>query len=144
MQTLCQTDCCTQCVKQAECGGCIKTNGHPLGGSCTAAELILRGGFQEFFHIKQTLIDEVNALRLPNLHVDTLHLLNGFNVNLTYPLPNGTAVPFLAENRVYFGNQIERPDNERCYGVICDEAFLLVSEYGCDGADPQLLLYKKR
>ena len=44
MQTICGTDCCTQCVKQAECGGCIKTNGHPFGGTCVAAESVERGG----------------------------------------------------------------------------------------------------
>lgn len=144
MQTLCQTDCCTQCVKQAECGGCIKTNGHPFDGTCIAAECVARGGMAELSCLKQQLIDEINALGLPYLHVDTLYLLSGGYVNLSYPLPNQTAVPFLTKNRVYFGNQIERPDSERCYGVVCDETFLLVSEYGCGGADPQLLLYKKR
>lgn len=144
MQSICGTDCCTQCTKLAECGGCIKTNGHPFGGTCVAAECVERGEIADLSRLKQQLIDEINALRLPHLHVDTLYLLNGGYVNLSYPLPNKTAVPFLTQNRVYFGNQIERPDSERCYGVVCDETFLLVSEYGCNGADPQLLLYKKR
>ncbi len=144
MQSICGTDCCMQCTKRAECGGCIKTNGHPFGGTCVAAECVERGGMADLSRLKQQLIDEINALGLPHLHVDTLYLLNGGYVNLSYPLPNKTAVSFLTENRVYFGNQIERPDSERCYGVVCDETFLLVSEYGCNGADPQLLLYKKR
>ncbi len=144
MESICGTDCCTQCTKLAECGGCIKTNGHPFGETCVAAECVERGGMAELSRLKQQLIDEINALRLPHLHVDTLYLLNGGYVNLSYPLPNKTAVPFLTQNRVYFGNQIERPDSERCYGVVCDETFLLVSEYGCNGTDPQLLLYKKR
>ena len=144
MQSICGTDCCTQCTKLAECGGCIKTNGHPFGETCIAAECVERGGMAELSRLKQQLIDEINALGLPHLHVDTLYLLNGGYVNLSYPLPNKTAVPFLTQNRVYFGNQIERPDSEQCYGVVCDETFLLVSEYGCNGADPQLLLYKKR
>lgn len=144
MQSICGTDCCTQCTKLAECGGCIKTNGHPFGGTCVAAECVERGEMVDLSRLKQQFIDEINALGLPHLHVDTLYLLNGGYVNLSYPLPNKTAVPFLTENRVYFGNQIERPDSERCYGVVCDETFLLVSEYGCNGADPQLLLYKKR
>ena len=144
MQSICGTDCCMQCTKRAECGGCIKTNGHPFGGTCVAAECVERGGMADLSRLKQQLIDEINALGLPHLHVDTLYLLNGGYVNLSYPLPNKTAVSFLTENRVYFGNQIERPDSERCYGVVCDETFLLVSEYGCNGADPQLLLYIKR
>lgn len=144
MESICGTDCCTQCTKLAECGGCIKTNGHPFGGTCVAAECVERGGMADLSRLKQQLIDEINALRLPHLHVDALYLLNGGYVNLSYPLPNETSIPFLTENRVYFGNQIERPDSERCYGVVCDETFLLVSEYGCNGADPQLLLYKKR
>lgn len=144
MESICGTDCCTQCTKLAECGGCIKTNGHPFGGTCIAAECVEHGGMADLSRLKQQLIDEINALGFPHLHVDTLYLLGGGYVNLSYLLPNKTAVPFLTENRVYFGNQIERPDSERCYGVVCDETFLLVSEYGCNGADPQLLLYKKR
>lgn len=32
----------------------------------------------------------------------------------------------------------------RCFGVIAREGFLLVSEYGAGGSDPELVLYKRR
>lgn len=33
---------------------------------------------------------------------------------------------------------------ERCYGVVADERFILVCEYGCNGADPEIIVYKRR
>lgn len=87
---------------------------------------------------------EINALRFPGLSVDDLNLLNGFYVNLEYPLPNGTSVRLLDDRNIYWGNQIEIPGSERCWGVIADESFLLVCTYGCGGSDPQLVLYRKR
>ena len=63
---------------------------------------------------------------------------------LTYPLPNGKAVKLLADENIYWGNQIERPDSERCYGLAADDRFLLICEYGCAGSNPEILLYKKR
>ena len=101
-------------------------------------------GQTAFEALKKALITEINALGIDGLTVDDLNLLNGAYVNLEYPLANGGTVKFLADNRVYFGNQIERPGNERCYGVVADDTMILVCEYGCMGADPVLLCYKKR
>lgn len=67
-----------------------------------------------------------------------------FFVNLEYTLPNGTAVKLLEDDKVYLGNQIEQADSQRCYGIVGDESHILVCEYGCGGADPEILLYKKR
>ncbi len=77
------------------------------------------------------------------LQVNDLELLNGFFVNLEYTLPNGQLVKFLKDNNVYLGNQIEIPKSDRCYGLVADELYLLVCEYGCEGADPEIVLYKK-
>ena len=41
-------------------------------------------------------------------------------------------------------NQIERTNSERCYGVVANEDFILVCEYGCNGADPEIVMYKHR
>ena len=71
-------------------------------------------------------------------------LLTGAYVNLEYSLTNGTTVKFLNDKDVYLGNQIERTDSERCYGVVADETFILVCEYGRNGADPEIVLYKRR
>lgn len=70
--------------------------------------------------------------------------LNGFYVNLEYPLPNGQSVKLLEDNKVYLGNQIEIQGSGRCYGIVADEKYLLVCEYGCEGADPQIVVYKRR
>ena len=94
--------------------------------------------------LKQQLIEEINALGIDGLIVNDLNLLTGAYVNLAYPLANGTAVRFLNDKDIYLGNQIERQDCERCYGVVADETFILVCEYGCNGADPQIVLYKRR
>ena len=90
------------------------------------------------------MIEEINALGISGLIVDDLNLLTGAYVNLEYPLSNGTTARFLNDKDIYLGNQIERPDSERCYGVVADEMFILVCEYGCNGADPEILLYKRR
>lgn len=34
--------------------------------------------------------------------------------------------------------------SERCYGVAADERFFLACTCGCNGADPGIVLYKRR
>lgn len=99
---------------------------------------------RELSELKQQLTEEINALGIDGLIVDDLNLLPGAYVNLEYPLPNGTTVKFLNDNDVYLGNQIERKDSERCYGVVADGMFILVCEYGCNGANPEIVLYKRK
>ena len=41
-------------------------------------------------------------------------------------------------------NQVEIPGSDRCDGIAADDTYLLVCEYGCEGADPQIVLYKRR
>ena len=144
MLSICGTDCCSQCEKKEACGGCVKNDGHPFGGICIAAECIKKGGTDELTKLKNTLINEFNALKIKNLQVNDLNLINGFYINLEYRLPNGQSVKLLEDNNIYFGNQIELPDSDRCYGLTADTQFLLVCEYGCSGKDPEIILYKKR
>ena len=94
--------------------------------------------------MKQTLVEEFNALGIRGLHVNDFNLLNGFFVNLEYTLANGQSVKLLEDNCVYLGNQIEIPGSDRCYGIVADDKYLLVCEYGCNGADPQIVVYKRR
>lgn len=136
--TYCGSDCCKECSRAAECGGCEKCAGHPFGGSCIAERN------KNFAELKKELINEINALRIDELAIKELFLLNGAYVNLAYPLDNGTTVKFLNDNDVYLGNQVEKATSERCYGIVANEAFILVCEYGCDGADPKIVLYKRR
>ena len=88
--------------------------------------------------------DEINELKIEGLTVNDLYLFNGRYVNLEYPLENGTGVKFLNDEDIYLGNQIEKEHSERCYGVVSNEHFILVAEYGCNGADPDIVLYKRR
>ena len=132
------------CSHLAECGGCQNVNGHPFGGNCIAAECIRQEGFDGFLHFKERLISEINSLGIKGLAVNDLNLLNGFFVNLEYPLANGQTVKLLKDNNVYLGSQIEVSGKERCYGVVSDKNYILVCEYGCNGSDPEIILYKKR
>lgn len=144
MESICGVDCCSECPKLNECGGCTKTQGHPFGGRCVAAECVKQGGFDKFHELKNTLINEINALNIENLKVSDLNLLNGFFVNMEYELPNGQKVKLLEDNNIYWGNQIETPGSDRCLGVSCDDKYILVCEYGCDGSNPQIVEYKRR
>ena len=122
----------------------METNGRPFGGKCIAANCIKSGGLEEFARVKETLIEEINGLGIENLQVEDLNLLNGFYINLEYLLANGQSVKLLEDKNIYWGNQIEIPGSDRCFGVAADENYLLVCEYGCGGSEPKIILYKKR
>ncbi len=99
-----------------------------------------------FEALKNRLVEEVNALAVPGMpRVERLNALVGSYVNLAYPLPSGAAVRFLDERTTYLGTQLEPEDGEgRCFGVLANADFILVSTYGPGGSDPELLHYKKR
>ena len=106
-------------------------------------ELSDDGQFEEF---KEKLIEEINALGIEGMpKVEKLNALVGRFVNLPYRLPSGEEVKFLDDQVTYLGNQLE-PEfgGDRCFGVLASMDFILVSTYGKDGADPELVLYKKR
>ena len=106
-------------------------------------ELSDNGQFEEF---KKSLIDEINALHIEGMpKVEKLNSLVGKFVNLEYRLPNGMNVKFLDDNTTYLGNQLESEfGGERCFGVLANMEFILICTYGEEGADPELVLYKKR
>ncbi len=100
----------------------------------------------EFEVFKKQLIEEINALQIEGMpRVEKLNALVGQYVNLAYRLPNGAQVKFLDDGTTYLGNQLE-PEfgGDRCFGVLANMDFILVCTYGEDGADPELVLYKKR
>ena len=100
----------------------------------------------KFEALKKQLIEEINALEIPGMpRLERLNALVGSYVNLAYPLPNGVPVKFLDDRTTYLGNQLESTlEGKRCFGVLANAEFLLVCSYGAEGADPELLLYKKR
>ena len=101
------------------------------------------GRFESF---KRQLIDEINALGIEGMpKVETLNALVGRFVNLSYRLPSGAAVRFLNDGTTYLGTQLEPLfGGDRCFGVLANMDFILISTYEAGGENPELLLYKKR
>lgn len=101
------------------------------------------GKFEEF---KQVLIDEINGLNIEGMpKLTKLNALVGSYVNLEYRLPSGKMVKFLDDNATYLGNQLEsESDGDRCFGVLANMDFIMVSTYEANGENPELVIYKKR
>jgi transcriptional regulator with XRE-family HTH domain len=106
-------------------------------------ELSDNGQFEAF---KQKLIDEINDLHIEGMpKLEKLNALVGSYVNLEYRLPNGQKAKFLNDNTTYLGNQLECEfGGDRCFGVLANMDFILVCTYAEGGADPELVIYKKR
>ncbi len=101
------------------------------------------GQFESF---KKQLIEEINALGIEGMpKVEALNALVGQYVNLEYRLPNGIKAKFLDDQTTYLGNQLESEIVEDlCFGVLANMDFILICTYEKDGANPELILYKKR
>ncbi len=146
MGSICGIDCCA-CPFKAQCRGCAATGGKPFGGVCAAAEQIKSSGREGFEAFKRQITDELNDLAIEHMpKITQLFPLCGFYVNLNYPLPNGSFCRFLDDKRVYLGAQVEseQPGAHKCFGVVADRDFLLVSRYGENGTEPELICYKQR
>ena len=106
-------------------------------------ELSDNGQFEEF---KQKLIREINDLHIEGMpEVKKLNALVGSYVNLAYRLPSGANVKFLDDHTTYLGNQLESElGGDRCFGILANMDFILVCTYEAEGANPELVLYKKR
>lgn len=104
------------------------------------------GGEEKLNELQKQIIKEFNALHIAGMpKVEKLNVLNGDFVNLEYRLPSGKTTKFLDDGAVYLGNQLECSlGGDRCFGLIAGAEFLLVCTYGENGADPELVLYKKR
>ena len=104
---------------------------------------------KEYENFVRRTADEFNSLGIPGMpEITELFPINGAYVNLEYPLPNGKRTKLLSDSDIYLGNQVEcvfsEGEAKRCYGLVADMSFLLVAEYGENGADPEILVYKKR
>ena len=150
MKAVCGANCLEcELYKNSKCRGCKETNGCPFGKKCWIAKYIEVGGKDSFNEFKKQLIAEFNELNIPGMpKIDELYPLHGEYVNLAYPLPNGKIVNFLNDEEAYLGNQVECEFNdgkiERCYGLVANMDFLMVVEYGENGSDPEIIIYKKR
>lgn len=138
---------CTKCPSKAACPGCAETMGCPFGKQCYVAKYILTGGMENWQAFKNGLIDEINGLNIEGMEkVTELYPLVGSFVNLEYPIPGGT-VKFLKDDEVYLGAQVKNLFDESgksCFGVIARENFILICTYGEDGANPEIVTYKRR
>ncbi|MBO5998541.1 MAG: helix-turn-helix domain-containing protein [Lachnospiraceae bacterium] len=106
-------------------------------------ELSDDGQFEAF---KKQLINEINDLHIEGMpRLEKLNALVGSYVNLEYRLPGGMKARFLDDGTTYLGNQLE-PEfgGDRCFGVLANMDFILICTYKEEGADPELILYKKR
>ncbi|MDI9469079.1 MAG: DUF3795 domain-containing protein [Bacillota bacterium] len=130
----------------------METNGHPFGASCVIAACCGNKSCENhgrFFEVscslQEQLIKEFNALGIADMEeVTGLNALRGAFVNLQYTLPGGQKIKFWDDDRIYLGNQICRKNNNRCYGLTADENYLLVCEYGDNGSDAEIVVYKRR
>ena len=106
------------------------------------------GDRDSFTELKNNIISEFNSLKVEGMpKIEELYPLHGAFVNLEYPLPNGEKVKLLNDNEAYLGNQVECEFNDgkvkRCYGLLANMTFLLVCEYGENGTNPEIIIYKK-
>ena len=150
MESICGAICdgC-EFIKNNKCKGCKNTNGCPFGKKCWIAKYIEIGGKEKYNEIKKELIDEINSLRIDGMpEIDELYSLYGIYVNLEYTLPNGKKVKYLNDYDTYLGTQVEClfNDNEvkKCFGIVANMNFILVSEYEEEGKNPEIIIYKKR
>ena len=138
MKSLCGADC-ANCQWNSTCPGCSDEK-------CFIARYIKKDSKEAYEKFKQTVINEINTLGIPGMpKINELYALVVRYVNLEYPLPGGGTVKFLDDNSMYLGNQVECELHKgRCYGMVTCLEFLLVCEYGENGTDPEIVLYKRR
>lgn len=143
MNTICGIDCANCEELGGACKGCAETGGQPFGAPCIAAAHCKEGA-DAFRAWKQRLIDAFNAQGIEDMEpVTDLHALKGSIVNLAYPLPGGQTVRFWDDNAIIMGNQAHKKGSDRCYGLAANETYLMISEYGCNGANPEVVVFKR-
>ena len=103
-------------------------------------------GAERFDEFKRKLMDEINELHIDGMpKVEKLNALVGGYINLSYRLPNGSEAKFLDDGATYLGTQLESEfGGTRCFGIAANMEFILVCTYEENGADPELVVYKKR
>ena len=140
--SICGADC-TGCAFRTNCAGCAASDGHPFGEKCLVAAYCQKGE-NAYSLLKEGLIAAFNALHIPDMApVTQLHPLPCFFVNLRYPLPGGETVQLWDDRKICLGNQLHKAGSDRCYGLAADEHYLMVSEYGDMGSDPEIVVFKR-
>ena len=149
-KTICGLDC-SQCGWKDSCPGCSATNGRPFGGGqcmvfacCQEKECAGDCFSGKHCALREPLLQEFNSLGIEDMpEVTSLNVLPGSYINLQYTLPGGQTCKLWEDEKLYFANQLEKKNSDRCYGLTADKTYLLVCEYGCEGADPEIVLFKR-
>ena len=145
-KSVCGLDC-DCCELRENCSGCFAAGGKPFGGECIIARCCEQKNCTycedcaERCALKSKLIAEFNALEIPDMEkISDLNSLKGSYVNLSYPLPSGDNVSFW-DDTIYSEISVEKKERQ-IYGCT-DGNYLMVSEYGADGEDAEIVIYKK-
>lgn len=138
MDAICGANCEECELYNNKCKGCKITNGCPFGKKCWIAKYIEVGGKDSLTKLKKELINELNSLKIDGMP----------KIEELYPLHSGNNTKFLNDNEAYLGNQVEcifnDDDNKKFFGILANMSFLLVCEYGENGSNPEIVVYKKR
>ncbi len=93
---------------------------------------------------KDEMIQTFNSLKIPGMGVLTeLYELKGDFINLVYTLPSGQQVRLWEDEKTYLGAELCKEGRERCYGLVADERYLLVCEYGAGGRDAEIVYFSR-
>lgn len=88
---------------------------------------------------EEKILARLHTLGIPELlEIKTLNKLNGDYINLLCELPNGEFGKILNDAYTYYAAQIDKKQDDRCYGIASDGKQLAVYEYGCGGKDAKL------
>lgn len=92
----------------------------------------------------EKLIAAFNELNIEGMDkVTELHELTGEFINCVYTLPSGQQVKLWDDNKIYLGNELCKKGSDRCYGIAADEKYLMVCEYGDNGSDAEIVVFKR-
>lgn len=93
---------------------------------------------------KEKFIKMFNALAIEDMEeVTELYELKGDFINLEYELPSGQKIKIWDDEKTYYGAELCKKNSERCYGLVASDTYLLVCEYGKEGTEAEIILYKK-
>ncbi len=92
----------------------------------------------------QKLIEQFNSLGIEDMpKLTKLYGHKGEFVNIECRLPNGETAKILDDNKMYYTAQLPKQNSDRCYGLVTDKKQIAVFEYGENGIDSELIIWKK-
>ena len=94
--------------------------------------------------LKDKLMAAFNDLGIPDMpSVTELYALKGSVINIAYTLPSGEIMKFWDDDKIYLGYQLPKQGSDRCYGIVADDQYLMVSEYSSYGSDAEIVVFKR-